>query len=115
VYGRAPHGLPLEILNWHLTAELPGFVFNLAEETCQDGHVDAAIKGEREIFFNRPHPGYRSCPVYDRYRLEPGATFPSPCVIEEREATVVVPPNCQVTIDGYRNLVITLEMDGETP
>ncbi len=53
------------------------------------------------------------CPVYDRYQLDPGAAFSGPCIIEEREATVVVTPGCQVTIDGYRNIVIALGKDEE--
>lgn len=112
VYGRAPSDLPVEVLNWHLTAELPRSVFNLAEEPRCEADPRAAMKGERAIFFSRPDRGYRSCPVYDRYLLEPGTAFSGPCAIEEREATVVVPPNCQVAVDGYRNLLITLEKDG---
>jgi N-methylhydantoinase A len=34
--------------------------------------------------------------------------FRGPAIIEEQEATIVVPPGCAVTIDGYRNVVITL-------
>ncbi len=112
LYGRAPGGLGVEVLNWHLTAELPRSVFNLTEEPRGEVDLNAALKGERSIFFSRPDPSYRSCPVYDRYRLEPGAAFPGPCVIEEREATVLVPPSCRVVVDGYRNLRIALEQDG---
>ena len=112
VYGRAPRELEVEVLNWHLTAEVPRSAFTLAEEPRGDADLDAALKGERSIFFGPPKPGYRPCPVYDRYRLEPGAAFPGPCAIEEREATVVVPPYCRVSVDGYRNLRITLELDG---
>ena len=34
-------------------------------------------------------------PVYDRYRLGPGATFDGPAIVEERESTVVVGPECR--------------------
>ncbi len=33
------------------------------------------------------------------------------CIVEDREATVVVTPGCQVTIDGYRNIVIAVGKD----
>ncbi len=108
VYGRVPLGLPVEVLNWHLTAELPRPAFHLAEERQCRSAPDEALKGERPIFFSQPEPGHRLCPVYDRYRLKPGTAFAGPCLIEEREATVVVPPDCRVKVDGYRNLLITL-------
>lgn len=113
IYGRTPNELPAEVLNWHLTAELPGSVFKLAQEPCrEDSTAPAALKGHRSMFFSRPERGYRDCPVYDRYELPPGGTLSGPCAIEEHEATMVIPPNCLVEVDGYRNLVITLEPDG---
>lgn len=105
-YGRAPSGLGIEVLNWHLIAELPRPAFTLAAEPCRERDPSTALKGERSVYFPRPEAGYRSCPVYDRYRLEPGAAFPGPCIIEEREATIVVPPEWRVTIDGYRNVIL---------
>jgi N-methylhydantoinase A len=50
--------------------------------------------------------GYRDTPVYDRYRLGPGASFAGPAIVEERECTVVVGPGMTVTIDGYMNLLV---------
>ncbi|MDQ3695198.1 MAG: hydantoinase/oxoprolinase family protein [Chloroflexota bacterium] len=110
-YGRAPNGLAVEALNWHLTAELPDFAFNLAEESLRETDPNGARKGDRAVYFRRPEPGYRPCPVYDRYGLDPGAAFAGPAIVEEREATVVIPPGCRVVVDGYRNLLITLERD----
>jgi N-methylhydantoinase A len=113
VYGRAPDGLAVEILNWYLTAEVPRSVFHLAREPARAADGRTALKGTRALFFDRPDPGFRPCAVYDRYRLEPGAGFPGPCLVEEREATVVIPPDYRVDVDGYRNLVITATEDGQ--
>ncbi|HET7035558.1 MAG TPA: hydantoinase/oxoprolinase family protein [Thermomicrobiaceae bacterium] len=107
VYGRAPGGLAVEVLNWHLTAELPRAGFQLAAEPLRERAAGEARKGERAVYFDRPKSGEHTTPVYDRYRLEPGAAFPGPAIIEEREATIVVPPGYHVTVDGYRNVVIT--------
>lgn len=108
VYGRVPAGLDVEVLNWHLEAESSQIIFHLAMAAEGDGELAAARKKERRIFFTSPDAGYRQCAVYDRYKLFPGAKVSGPCVIEEQEATVVVPPDCMVGVDGYRNLVITL-------
>jgi N-methylhydantoinase A/oxoprolinase/acetone carboxylase beta subunit len=111
VYGRVPHGLPIEVLNWHLEAASDQVVFALAPEPLQEESAAPARKDQREIFFATPEPGYRLCPVYDRYNLSPGAAFAGPCAIEEREATAIVPPGCAVRVDAYRNLVIALETE----
>ncbi len=108
VYGRAPSNLTPEVLNWHLTAELPRAAFRLAEAEQHEGDHRQALKGERPVYFVEPERGYQPTPVYDRYRLDPGAAFNGPAIIEEQEATIVVPPGCAVTIDGYRNVVISL-------
>jgi N-methylhydantoinase A/oxoprolinase/acetone carboxylase beta subunit len=108
VYGRAPSNLTPEVLNWHLTAELPRAAFQLAEAEQHERDHLQALKGERQVYFSEPERGYQATPVYDRYRLEPGAAMAGPAIIEEQEATIVVPPGCDVTIDGYRNVVISL-------
>jgi N-methylhydantoinase A/oxoprolinase/acetone carboxylase beta subunit len=113
VYGRVPAGLAVEVLNWHLEAESSQIVFHLSREGAGEGDAAEARKKERQIYFTAPEAGYRMCPVYDRYKLFAGATFAGPCVIEEREATVVIPPDCTVGVDGYRNLVITLGTEAD--
>jgi N-methylhydantoinase A len=55
-----------------------------------------------------PGPGYVECPVYDRYRLAPGATLVGPAIVEEREATIVLWPDDRARVDEYRNLLVTL-------
>jgi N-methylhydantoinase A/oxoprolinase/acetone carboxylase beta subunit len=108
VYGRAPSNLTPEVLNWHLIAELPRSAFQLAGDEQRERDHTTALKGKRPVFFTAPERGFLDTPVYDRYRLEPGAAFAGPCIIEEQEATIVVPPGCEVTVDGYRNVIITL-------
>ncbi len=108
VYGRAPSNLTPEVLNWHLIAELPRSSFQLAQADQQKRDHAISRKGVRPVYFAQPERGFQETPVYDRYRLEPGASFGGPAIIEEQEATIVVPPGCAVRIDGYRNVIITL-------
>jgi N-methylhydantoinase A/oxoprolinase/acetone carboxylase beta subunit len=111
VYGRIPPGMEVEVLNWHLVAEAPGAPFKLAAREVADVEITLALKGERSVYFRSPEPGFRPCPVWDRYLLEPGARLNGPCIIEERESTIVVPPDCEVSVDGYLNVVIHLAFD----
>ena len=108
VYGRAPSNLTPEVLNWHLIAELPRSTFQLTEADTRERDPRLAEKGTRSVYFAQPDRGFHETPVFDRYRLEPGAELHGPAIIEEQEATIVVPPGCEVRIDGYANVIITL-------
>jgi N-methylhydantoinase A len=55
--------------------------------------------------------GFVATPVYDRYRLAPGATFDGPAIVEERESTVIVGPGGRCHIDAQHNLVVKLESE----
>mgnify|MGYP006278248475 FL=1 len=48
------------------------------------------------------------CPVYQRERLDVGATFEGPAIIDQLDCTTVVPPGQKVRIDSYRNMIITI-------
>ena len=66
------------------------------------------LKGTRPIFIHE-EGGYADVPVYDRYSLRPGTSFPGPAVVEERESTVVVGPDARVSVDSHLNLIMELE------
>jgi 5-oxoprolinase (ATP-hydrolysing)/N-methylhydantoinase A len=59
--------------------------------------VAAARKGERDARFAA---GFVAAAVYDRYALRAGDAIPGPAMIEEREATTVVPPGDIATVDA---------------
>ena len=61
----------------------------------------AARKGTRAAWFDG---GFVDTPVYDRYALAPGARIDGPAIIEEREATTVIPPGDSVTVDATGTL-----------
>jgi 5-oxoprolinase (ATP-hydrolysing) len=47
-------------------------------------------------------------PVYDRYALARGAVIQGPAIIEEREATTVIPPDDTVRVDASGSLCISI-------
>ena len=65
----------------------------------------AAQKGTRAAWFDG---GFVDTPVYDRYALAPGARIAGPAIIEEREATTVIPPGDTVTVDATGTLAIDI-------
>ena len=65
----------------------------------------AAQKGTRAAWFDG---GFVDTPVYDRYALAPGAHIAGPAIIEEREATTIIPPGDSVTVDATGTLAIDI-------
>lgn len=112
LYGRTAPGVALETLTWRVVASGPRPEISLAASDAGNGDAAAALKGERPIY--RPEAGgFVSVPVYDRYRLGPGAAFAGPAVVEERESTVIIGGGA-TRVDEYRNLVVSLRGGRET-
>ena len=65
----------------------------------------AALKGKRPAWFGS---GFVDTPVYDRYALTAGTHISGPAIVEEREATTVIPPGDSVTIDATGTLAIAI-------
>lgn len=53
------------------------------------GPAEAALKGTRRAYFPAAG-GLIDCPVYDRYRIAPGERLVGPCLVEERESTILL-------------------------
>ena len=67
--------------------------------------LEEALKGYRPAYF--PEFGdFVECPVYDRYRLFPGASLRGSAIVEERGSTVVIVPDQEAQVDDYGNLII---------
>ena len=69
--------------------------------------AQTAWKGSRKAYFPELG-GYHEVPVYNRYALLPGTSFTGPAVVEERESTVIVGPDCPFRIDEQINLIVEL-------
>jgi N-methylhydantoinase A len=105
LYGREGPDVPLETITWRLEASSPRPAIRLDGKGGGEGDPADARKGEREIYLPEEE-GFLAVPVYDRYRLGPGAGFEGPAVVEERESTVVIGPGSRAEIDGARNLIV---------
>ncbi len=62
-------------------------------------------KGSRPAYFDG---AFRDTPVYDRYALRPGDRIAGPAIVEEHEATTVVPPGDSLLVDDTLNLRIQI-------
>jgi N-methylhydantoinase A len=108
LYGRTAPDNPVEALTWRVLVAGPRPVLpldRLAAGNGEDVEARDAIKGERAIYV--PEEGAMVlAPVYDRYRLAPGAAFVGPAVVEERESTLVVGPGGRAVVDANFSVVV---------
>jgi hypothetical protein len=64
-----------------------------------------ARKGERTVYFDGAI-GIEAT-LYERDTLDVGTRIAGPAIIEQFDATTVIPPLWRVEVDGYRNLILT--------
>ena len=77
-----------------------------------DADPEAARTATRSIYF--PETGAaRDVPVYDGALLFPGMTFRGPLVIERSGDTIVLPSFAGGRVDGFGNVVISVDPPGE--
>jgi len=69
-------------------------------------------KGARQAWFGG---GFMEAAVYDRYALAPGDRIEGPAIVEEREATTVVPPGDRLTVDAHLNLRVAVAVAAPAP
>ena len=106
-------GAEIEVINWRVACT--GLASDPSARLADGGEFgggragvrDGALKGRRRAWV----PGldaFAEVPVYDRYAMEVGAKVEGPAIVEEREATTVVPDACSLTVDEGLNLRLSL-------
>jgi N-methylhydantoinase A len=65
--------------------------------------LEAAQRGERDVFFGGK---MLRTPIYERHVIPRGASFVGPAVVESDDATVVVDPGAEATVDEFGNLLL---------
>ncbi|MCQ3954896.1 MAG: hypothetical protein DPW15_16795 [Chloroflexi bacterium] len=79
---------------------MPAHPLKLQKLDARAGDIAQAFKGER-LAFSGDAKDFIPFTVYDRYKLYPGAEFPGPAIIEERESTIIVGEGATVSVDQY--------------
>lgn len=105
-YTVVPPNARFEALNVRVRVSGP------ADPPSLDGAVAAGVgaakvKGRRRAWFTG---GWAEAIVYDRYGLRPGDVLDGPAIIEEREATTIIPPGDRVRIDDGLNMRVDVRV-----
>ena len=98
---------PVEITTWKVGAVGPLPFFPEGYKTWRSSDNTGQSHVTRSVYFNE-HEDYIPCRVMNRMSLCSGDRFEGPLIIEERESTVVIGPECEVVVDKTLNLIATL-------
>lgn len=106
MYGYAAPDKRMELVTMRLRAWIPIEKLDLArvELSARDAPLAAATM--RQVYFEE-EGGFVDCPVYERHDLRAGDRFSGPAVIEQMDATTVVPPDFRAAVDHALNLFLT--------
>ena len=108
-------GAEIEVLNWRVVctgpaADLSGGLAGSGDDDRgrdRSEGPNGALKGLRRAWV--PGRGdFADVPVYDRYAMGAGTMIEGPAIVEEREATTIVPDACSIAVDEGLNLRLSL-------
>jgi 5-oxoprolinase (ATP-hydrolysing)/N-methylhydantoinase A len=104
-------GAVMEAITWRVTAEGPTPQVDI-REASEGSNQRPASKGTRPAYFETR---FVETPVYDRYALRPGDRIDGPAIVEEREATTIIPPGDVLHVDDTLNLRIRIATPEAVP
>lgn len=106
-YGHRNHGAAVEVVNLRLRARGPAGDLNLDYTTALiDTIPEAAMLGTRTAIFDGRET---DAAVFDREALLPGNQVQGPAILTEMSTTTVIPPWAQAEVDGFANLLISVD------
>jgi len=106
IHGHAARERPVEIVSYRLRVRVPAPKYRPvpAPAARLKPAPLRAVKGIRAVRFEAG-TATRSV-IFERDRLPPGARIKGPAVVEQFDATTVVPPGWSATVDRLGNLVL---------
>jgi N-methylhydantoinase A len=107
IHGHAAAERPVEIVSYRLRIRVPAPKYRPVP--ARGLHAQAApkvaLKGKRMVYF-AAGSGTETL-IYERDRLPPGARLRGPAIVEQFDATTVIPPSWHAAVDGFGTLVLT--------
>jgi 5-oxoprolinase (ATP-hydrolysing)/N-methylhydantoinase A len=99
-YTTIPEGAPIEAISFRVRVVGPKPPLDLASPELPAPGLTKQ-KSVRQAWFG---DAFVETAVYDRYALRPGDHLTGPAIVEEREATTVISPGDELTVDRQLNL-----------
>lgn len=108
-YGYARRHAPVQVVDFHLKLVVPVPRPEVAPawQKWRPTTISEACAGKRPVWF-KESPKPIVTPVYRRGQLPPDCTLRGPAILEQMDATTVVPPEAAATVDKMGNVHIIL-------
>jgi N-methylhydantoinase A len=106
IHGHAAKEKSVELVSYRLRVRVgvPKFTPQALEARPPSSPTSEAIKGKRSVFFAADKS--METTIYNRDRLAVGAAFAGPAIVEQFDATTVVPSGWHASVDCYGNLIL---------
>jgi N-methylhydantoinase A len=103
MFGHSAPEQPVEIVSYRVrgiglvpAVEMPRFVPTGAT-------LDSALRERRRVRFDGAEV---DCPVYQREKIDVGATVEGPAILDQFDCTTVLCPGQVARVDDYKNLIV---------
>jgi N-methylhydantoinase A/oxoprolinase/acetone carboxylase beta subunit len=106
IHGHAAKEKPVDVVSYRLRVRVavPKYQPEALPERAPSSPPREAIKGARRVFFDSEKAVDTT--IYDRDRLAVGASFTGPAIVEQFDATTVVPAGWHAAVDRHGNLIL---------
>jgi N-methylhydantoinase A len=106
IHGHAAKERPVEVVSYRLRLRVAVAKYEPHGEAAPapPQPIGAARKGIRKVALNET---MIDATLYERDRLAVGVQFAGPAIVEQFDATTVIPPGWRGYVDSERNLILT--------
>jgi N-methylhydantoinase A len=106
IHGHAAKDKPVEVVSYRLRVRVavPRYKPTAMTVPAPFTAPISAAKGSRSVYFDVRSPVMTT--IWERDRLPLGCRIEGPSIVEQFDATTVVPPGWRGTVDGFGNLVL---------
>src|SRR5262245_26371756 len=109
IHGHAAKERPVEVVSYRMRVRVTVPKYEPRAEPARASRpAEVAIKGKRRIYLGASNS--IEATLYERDRLDIGMTVAGPAIVEQFDATTVIPSGWTGRVDGYRNLILERKM-----
>jgi N-methylhydantoinase A/oxoprolinase/acetone carboxylase beta subunit len=106
IHGHAASNRPVEVVSYRLRARVAVPKYQPVTETvtAMAETVANAVKGTRKLHLSGTT--VVDATVYERDSIAVGGVLTGPAIVEQFDATTIIPPGWSASVDGFRNLIL---------
>lgn len=106
IHGHAAKERPVEVVSYRVRLRVPVPKYQAREEKAPASPrpLAEAVKGKRTVHLDGKTS--TEATLYERDRLDVGATISGPAIVEQFDATTFIPAGWTARVDGLRNLIL---------